>query len=125
MRFLLLFLSLEIYGDFIEDRMMRRNSFKTKLVGYSLNISCDFSREKIKEIDRNHELQWIRPGKIKNTIQFYTKLRPPKLRPVFGENGKICHSKMFQIKAGFDISCHPQSGLNLEHDCTDILSLHR
>jgi hypothetical protein len=73
MRFLLLFLPLEIYGDFIEGRMMRRNSFKTKLVGYSLNISCDFSREKIKEIDRNHELQWIRPGKI-NITYMYVKL---------------------------------------------------
>jgi hypothetical protein len=36
-------------------------------------------------------------------LQFYTKLRPPKLRPVFGENGKICHSKIFQIKAGFGL----------------------
>jgi hypothetical protein len=28
---------------------------------------------------------------------------------------------MFQIKAGFEISCHPKSGLNLEHDCVGFL----
>ncbi|CBY23619.1 unnamed protein product [Oikopleura dioica] len=44
--------------------MMRRNSFKTKLVGYSVNINCDFMREKIKAIDKEHEIQWIRPGEI-------------------------------------------------------------
>merc|ERR1711916_201431 len=37
------------------------------------------------------------------TVQFYSKLRPPKLRPVFGENAKICHPKIFQTKAGFQM----------------------
>ena len=36
-------------------------------------------------------------------LQFYSKLRPPKLRPVFGENAKICHPKIFQTKAGFQM----------------------
>ena len=45
-------------------------------------------------------------SKFKNDIfqiQFYSKLRPPKLRPVFGENAKICHPKIFQTKAGFQM----------------------
>jgi hypothetical protein len=25
--------------------------------------------------------------------------------------------KIFQIYAGFEISCHPKSGINVEHDC--------
>jgi len=65
MLFLLIFISNRgVFSNFIEDRMMRRNSFKTKLVGYSVNINCDFTREKIKAIDKEHEIQWIRPGKI-------------------------------------------------------------
>ena len=32
--------------------------------------------------------------------------------------------KIFQIQAGFEISCHPKSGLNLENDCITSKSAH-
>ena len=48
----------------------------------------------------------IHEFKLIDNIQFYSKLRPPKLRPVFGENAKICHPKIFQTKAGFLMRSH-------------------
>ncbi|CAG5110898.1 Oidioi.mRNA.OKI2018_I69.chr2.g5246.t1.cds [Oikopleura dioica] len=52
--------------DFIEDRMMRRNSFQSKLVGYTVNLTCDYVKEKVGEIEKGFEIQWIRPGEIRS-----------------------------------------------------------
>ena len=60
---LILIFMREFNCDFIEDRMMRRNSFQSKLVGYTVNLTCDYVKEKVGEIEKDFEIQLIRPGK--------------------------------------------------------------